>query len=64
MEQEYSVLRCKHCMETKKRFLDGKFPNKKDKVWRDQDGRMWNGATCPPCHAAKVAQRKRVSKHE
>lgn len=62
MEQEYSILQCKHCGETKKRFLDGKFPNKKDKKWRDENGRMWNGNFCPPCHSMKMAQRKRINK--
>lgn len=56
---EYSIIVCKGCNQTKKRVMDGRFNNKKDVRWRDENGGMFNGANCPDCHRAKVAQRKR-----
>lgn len=54
---------CKVCNEYKIRVLDGKF-NKKDKRWRDGDGRMWNGLVCPPCHSRRSADRLAKKREE
>lgn len=59
MEQEYSIVQCSHCKQTKKRFLAGNYPNIKDKKWVDENQVAWNGKTCSTCHREKVAQRKR-----
>jgi hypothetical protein len=59
VQVEWSIMQCKGCNQTKKRFMDGRFANQKDVRWRDEDGGMWNGRNCPQCHREKVAQRKR-----
>lgn len=62
MEQEFSELICKGCLLLKKRFLDGNYPNKKDRRWVDENGRQWSGNYCSICHAENVAKRKRDKK--
>lgn len=58
--QDKSVIICKGCNETKTRYLDGKYPNAKDKKWLDENGKQFNGHLCPGCQSRKVAQRKRL----
>ena len=56
---ETNVRKCKSCGEDKTRTLAGKY-NLKDKKWVDEDGKLWNGSTCPKCHKDKVnANRKK-----
>ena len=61
--EEFSILVCKGCNETKKRVMDGRYNNKKDVRWVDPETRkQWSGHKCPVCHAAAVAQRKRLNR--
>lgn len=62
MDEEKSIINCKHCGQTKTRILAGTYPNRKDKKWVDENGNEFNGRTCPDCHRSKVAQRKRLGK--
>lgn len=58
MENETQEKLCKVCGQIKKRYFDGKF-NKKDKKWRDSEGCLWNGHTCPDCHRMRCKDRQR-----
>jgi len=46
------------------RVQDGQF-NLKDKRWMDEQGRLWNGNTCPSCNlerAKGVMKKARVKR--
>jgi ssDNA-binding Zn-finger/Zn-ribbon topoisomerase 1 len=49
---------CKSCGKIKLRIRDGDY-NHKDKRWRDSDGQLWNGLTCPICHKDKMILKMR-----
>lgn len=51
---ESDKVHCRKCGELKVRILDGKFPNSRDKRFRDESGNLWNGRTCPSCHKNKI----------
>jgi hypothetical protein len=61
MSQDTSIIICKGCGKECKRFLAGRYPNKKDKRYIDEHGKELNGHSCSSCHKAKVAQRKRLN---
>jgi len=49
---------CKVCKEEKKSFNSGKYPNGKDTRFVDENGKEWNGRTCPACHSTINAKRQ------
>lgn len=61
IEVEWTWIECKKCKVIKKRYLDGKYPNGKDKRWIDETGGEYSGSTCPPCHrkVCKEANKRR-----
>lgn len=59
---EFSIIVCKLCGETKKRYIAGKYPNGKDKKYVDENGKEFSGHRCPQCHKEKAAQLKRIQK--
>lgn len=50
---EKSTIMCKVCKLIKTRILVGKFDDK-NKKWVNEDGKLFNGKTCPDCHKDKV----------
>lgn len=58
---EYSVIKCKGCAKECKRYRAGKYSNGKDTRYVDEQGKEFNGHTCPHCHKNKVSQRKRLN---
>jgi hypothetical protein len=59
--RETSVIKCKKCLETKTRYLAGKY-SKGDKKWVDEQGKMWNGHVCPPCNQIRAAGTMKASR--
>ena len=60
---EWSIVQCKHCGETKKRVMDGRYPNKKDQRWvNPETGKQWSGKVCAECVVEKARQRKRLKR--
>lgn len=53
---EKNLSNCKSCGQIKERVAMGKY-NEKDVKYSDVSGRLWNGRTCPQCHAEKVKNR-------
>ena len=51
---------CKACKATKQRIADGKYPNGRDKKWRDETGLLWVGNFCGECNKtrAKLVMKK------
>lgn len=47
---EVNKKKCKVCGEEKERILAGKFPNGRDKRWKQPDHKLWNGLTCGDCN--------------
>jgi hypothetical protein len=41
---------CKVCNVKKQRIFDGKYPNSRDKKWRDETGLLWSGNVCGSCN--------------
>ncbi len=57
---EFSIVCCKHCGVTKKRVMNGRYPNKKDQRWiNPETGKQWSGLVCAECVVEKARQRKR-----
>lgn len=50
---------CKECMTLKLRVVAGKFKNSKGNKYRDSEGKLWNGRTCPDCHKIRIRNEKR-----
>jgi hypothetical protein len=46
--EERSIIKCKRCNLLKIRILKKKIG--KEKIWADENGKQWNGATCSDCH--------------
>lgn len=61
---DFSLIVCKKCGESKKRIRAGKFGNGKDTRWTDEAGRQFNGLCCPECWAKSVADKKRYKSEE
>ena len=62
--EEVNLRKCKICGEMKQRILDGKFDDK-NKRWKDETGKVWNGSICPRDHAriqAELQKLRRLSK--
>lgn len=49
---------CKVCLVVKERIFDGMF-DKKNKRWKDKEGRFWNGHTCGECQQELVKENMR-----
>jgi hypothetical protein len=47
---EVNIKICKKCNKPKMRVEAGRFPNKKDKKWKDEDDLLWNGLMCGSCN--------------
>lgn len=52
MEQNKTF--CKICKQLKFRIEDGKFPDGKNKKWKDESGKQWNGKYCYSCNLIRV----------
>lgn len=57
--REVSIVTCKCCKVTMNRYLSGKYPDKRNKKWVDENGREFSGTICPTCHVKRVALRNR-----
>jgi len=62
VESEIKV--CKRCHETKTRYMLGKFPDGRNKKWRSETGKLWNGNLCPDCHKAVCRERNKRLRDE
>lgn len=56
---QVQYLVCKICSRELKRFNQGKYPNGRDYKYINEDGRQWNGRSCPDCHSASVAAKSK-----
>lgn len=50
MNEERNLRQCKVCKEIKLRILDGKYNDGRNKKWKDENGKLWNGNNCSDCH--------------
>lgn len=51
---ESNIRECKVCFIKKQRIFDGKYPNNRDKKWKDEAGLLWNGNICGKCNRDRV----------
>lgn len=59
---ETDLRKCKLCNQMKIRRQDGVFPDGVNKIWRDENGLMWNGRLCGSCNQTRskeVMRKKR-----
>jgi len=49
VKEESDISTCRLCEKLVLRRYVGKYPNGKDKMYADEDGKLWNGRTCPVC---------------
>jgi ribosomal protein L32 len=57
---DWSIVKCKNCGETKKRFRSGIYPNNKDQRWVDEHGKQWSGHVCASCVRERARLRKQA----
>lgn len=53
---EQNLRKCKTCNLLKMRILDGKFPNGKNKRFRDQQNYLWSGNVCGVCNKERIKE--------
>lgn len=56
---EVDKRQCKVCGEYKLRVRNGKYPNKKDAIFTDMEGKQWSGNVCPQCHVNRTKTRQK-----
>lgn len=56
---DWSLIQCKGCGQTKKRYRSGIYPNNKDQRWVDENGKQWSGHVCSCCVRERAKARKR-----
>lgn len=63
MKEETDISTCRVCDKLLVRKFVGKFDDK-NKKYVDEGGRLWNGRTCPRCHADRSRNNmKRLRKY-
>lgn len=62
-QNEINIRVCKFCKEPRKRIYDGKFPNGKNKRWRDESGKQWVGDTCGICNLNRSKENMKKKRH-
>lgn len=60
MTEERCVRKCRRCNQLKIRIFARRVG--KEKIWHDEDGKTWNGATCPSCHIEVMRLKMRDSR--
>lgn len=60
---ESNLRLCKVCKSLKTRIEAGKY-NIKDKKYVDENGKAWNGSSCPPCALEKVRNLMRLKRNK
>jgi hypothetical protein len=55
---------CKCCGQLRQRIEDGKYPNGKNKKWRDEDGKLWSGSVCGQCNNGRAKEVMRKARHD
>lgn len=61
---EINKRHCKFCGVLKDRIEAGKFPNGKDKKWRDESGKLWSGKVCGECNNNRSKETMRKSRDD
>jgi len=51
---ESDIATCRLCEKLVVRRCVGKFPNGRDKMYVDEDGKLWSGRRCPKCQADRA----------
>lgn len=59
---ESNIRKCKVCGQEKQRILAGTYPNNKDKKWKQEDGKLWNGNTCGDCNVKESYKKMRKAR--
>lgn len=59
---EINTVICKVCNLPKTRIEAGKYPNGKIKIYIDENGKKFNGKTCPDCNKTRVKQVMRAGR--
>lgn len=59
-EQNYK--QCKVCKELKLRIQEGTFGDGQSKRWLGDDGKLWNGRTCPQCVVIKSRENMAIKR--
>lgn len=62
--EDFSIIKCSTCGETKKRIRAGKYPDNRNTKWVDDQSKQFNGLCCPVCWSKKVADKKRYKAEE
>lgn len=51
---ERNLRQCKACKLLRVRIQDGVFGNSLHKKYRDEQGNLWSGNTCPECNLKRI----------
>lgn len=53
---ESNKTQCKVCKAMKDRIEDGRYPDGRNKRWKDEDGKLWNGHICAACNKISATE--------
>ena len=45
---------CKMCKQLRVKIADGYYPSSRNKRYKDEEGKLWNGKVAPCCHGKQV----------
>lgn len=64
MKPEQNLRKCKICLTLKTRVNDGKFPNGKNKRFRDENNNLWSGNVCGFCNLERIRKAMERKRNE
>lgn len=59
-----TIENCRKCQEPKVRNQAGTYPNKRDKIFVDANGKKWNGRQCPDCQRSKMNSHMKAKRNK
>ena len=64
VKEEVQTKKCKVCGELKSRIYVGRFPDGRNKKWRDESGKLWSGLVCGVCNVKRSHEMMKKTRNE
>lgn len=64
MSNEVQKKECKVCKQLKERIFVGRFPDGRNKKWRDESGKLWSGLVCGICNVKRSHDMMKKGRNE
>lgn len=57
VKEEITLSKCSNCGEIKHRIQNGLYPDGRNRIWVNEEGKKWVGRKCPECVVSKMKVR-------